>query len=221
LTIHIQVDKLVDRLGDYEEKKQATDLHLAFRSVALDIITSFCFAKTFNALDAPDFSHHVPVTMDLTLRMAWIMKHFPFLRTLVDNTPEWIGTRLMPSTKGYFDQANQLQGQIDEIMKNPSILKDSPHETMYHHIIENAEKNKTGLPQLNKRWLLHEGLNLRFAGSETLGNTCSTAAYYILNDHHVKRTLMKELEDAWPDINAPCGLEKLEKLAYLVSDFAF
>jgi len=159
--------------------------------------------------------------MDLTLHMAWVMKHFPFLRTLVDGTPEWIGTRLMPSTKGYFDQANQLQGQIDEIMKNPSILKDSPHETMYHHIIENAVKNRAGLPQMDKQWLLHEGLNLRFAGSETLGNTCLTAAYYILNDEHVKRTLMKELEEAWPDLNAPCGLEKLEKLPYLVSDFAF
>lgn len=157
--------------------------------------------------------------MDLTLHVSWVMKHFPFLRRLVDSTPEWIGTMLMPGTKGYFDQANQLGAQIDEIMQDPSILQNSPHETMYHHMIANSEKNKAGLPQLNREWLLHEGLNLRFAGSETLGNSTTTGAFHILRDEHIKHTLMEELEEAWPDVNAPFGLEQLEKLPYLVSFF--
>lgn len=127
---------------------------------------------------------------------------------------------LMPGTKGYFDQANQLWAQIDEIMKDPSILQNSPHETMYHHMIANSEKNKAGLPQLNKEWLLHEGLNLRFAGSETVGNTTTIGTFHILRDQRIKQTLMKELEDAWPDANSPFGFEQLEKLPYLVSLFS-
>jgi len=64
--------------------------------------------------------------MDLTLHVSWVVKHFPFLRSLVDSTPERIGTMLMPGTKGCFYQANQLGAQIDEIMQDPSILQNSP-----------------------------------------------------------------------------------------------
>ncbi|KAJ3492973.1 hypothetical protein NLJ89_g11123 [Agrocybe chaxingu] len=203
--IQKHIDKLIVRLGSYESLAKPADLHLAFRSVALDIITSYCFSKCFNALDAPNFSHHVAVTMDATLHLAWVFKHFMFLRGLVDRTPEWLGTRLMPGTKGYFDQANQLGGQIDEILNDPSILQKGDHETMYHYMITKSNV-KAGLPPVSREWLLHEGLNLRFAGSETAGNTCTIAAFYVLRDERLKSALTKELDAAWPDADAPMGV---------------
>ncbi len=138
---------------------------------------------------------------------------------LRDSSPEWVGTKLAPGTKGHFLLANQLAVQIDEIMKDPSTLESSPYETMFHHMVANSKKNKAGLPQLNKKWLLQECLNLRFAGSETIGNTTTVGTFHVLRNEHIKRTLMKELEEAWPDVNVPFSFERLEKLPYLVSLF--
>ncbi len=218
-----QVDVLISRLAAFEAKKTAADLHLAFRSVTLDIITSYCFGQSFNALQHPGFAHPVAISMDATLHLCWVFKHIPFLRILVDTCPPSIGMALMPKTKGYFDQAAQLGGQIDEILDNPMVMQQAEHDTMYHFFITKQGDSKEGLPRISedkakvKKWLLHEGLNLRFAGSETVGNACTIAAFYVLRDPTVKYKLEKELKDAWPDVDEPMGYEALERLPYLVS----
>ncbi|KAF8164895.1 cytochrome P450 [Crassisporium funariophilum] len=210
------VDKLISRITEYQTVGTPANLYLAFRAVTLDMITSYCFGHCFDALDHPGFSHPVAISMDATLHLAWVFKHFSFLRKWVDACPEWIGLALMPGTKGYYDQANQLGSDIDEIIKNPSILHNSEHETMYHYMIT-KQNEKEGLPPMSRTWLLHEGLNLRFAGSETTGNACTIAAFHVLRDQNMKATLMKELDTAWPDIEAPIGYEGLERLPYLTA----
>lgn len=161
--------------------------------------------------------------MDATLHLCWVFKHIPFLRILVDTCPPSIGMALMPKTKGYFDQAAQLGGQIDEILDNPLIMQEAEYDTMYHFFITKQGDSKEGLPKISedkakvKKWLLHEGLNLRFAGSETIGNACTAAAFFVLRDPMIKFKLEKELKDAWPDVDEPFGYEGLERLPYLVS----
>jgi len=58
-------------------------------------------------------------------------------------------------------------------------------------------------------------LNLRFAGSETVGNACTIAAFFVLRDQQVRKKLVDELVRAWPDLNETFGYEDLEKLPYL------
>lgn len=134
---------------------------------------------------------------------------------------------LMPQAKGYFDQAAQLGGQIDEILHNPMVMQEAEHDTMYHFFITKQGDSKEGLPKISedkakvKKWLLHEGLNLRFAGSETVGNACTVAAFFVLRNPMVKYRLEKELKDAWPDVDEPLGYEALERLPYLVSSHLF
>lgn len=73
------------------------------------------------------------------------------------------------------------------------------------------------LPPLSRAYLLDEGLYMRFAGSDTVGNVCTVALYYILTNPHVHQTLLGELMEIWPDKDLLVGYEKLEKLPYLVS----
>ncbi|KAH9483000.1 Cytochrome P450 monooxygenase [Psilocybe cubensis] len=229
--IQKHVDHLISQLLTYQKASKAADLHLALRSVTLDVVTSYCFGSCFNALDYAGFAHPVAISMDATLHLCWLFKHIPILRTLTDNCPQWIGLALMPATKGYYDQANQLGAQIDEILENPQTLTNSEHETMYHYFIEH-QGQKHGLPGVKREesqqmttqekaqlrlWLLHEGLNLRFAGSETVGNACTLASFYILKDQFVKKRLVDELVGAWPDVDEPMGYEELEKLPYLTA----
>jgi len=207
---------LVTRLLEYQYSKKSANLDLAFRSTSLEIITSYCFAKSSNALDSENFEHAILTAMDQTLPMIWVFKHFPLIKKLLLGVPECFASVLKPSTKGILEQRKQMGSQIDEILKDPSSLQNADHETIYHHFLTPQPDNQR-LPPVTREWLLDEGLYMRFAGSDTVGNTCTVATYHILSNKHVHRKLMSVLREAWPDRDAPASYETLEKLPYLVS----
>ena len=189
---------------------------MAFRATSLEIITSYCFAKSSNALDSEDFQNEVLIAMDNTLPMIWVLKHFPLIKTLLLWVPESIVSVLRPSTKGVLDQRKQMGAQIDEIIKDPTSLQNVDHKTIYHHFLT-PQPDKPHLPPITRQWLLDEGIYMLFFGSDTVGNTCTVAAYHILSNKHVYDTLTAALRLAWPDKDVPVRYETLEKLPYLVS----
>jgi hypothetical protein len=216
---------------------------MAFRSLSLEIITTYCFARSSQALDAPDFQHAILGAIDHTLPMIWIFKHFPLVQKVLLNVPECFASVLKPSTKGILEQRKMMGDQIDAIMKDPASLCGGGHETIYHHFLNPGDEEELNVtsqsPDLNgarekahgipgdspdksasapfsREYLLDEGLYMRFAGSDTVGNACTVALFYILTNTHVHDTLLKELMEAWPDQGLMVGYEKLEKLPYLV-----
>jgi cytochrome P450 len=156
------------------------------------------------------------MAIDHTMPMIWVFKHFPLIKGLLLAVPECLAAFLKPSTKGILVQRKQMGTQIDDIMKNPSSLEYADHETIYHHFLSPRTDN-IRLPPINRDWLLDEGLYMRFAGSDTVGNTCTVAAYHILHNERVHAKLFEALKEAWPNKDAPTSLETLEKVPYLVS----
>lgn len=71
------------------------------------------------------------------------------------------------------------------------------------------------LKLLNIRRLLDEGINLRFAGSDTVANAWLVGVRYLLAHKEVSEHLVAELDEAWPD-SGEISYENLEKLPYLV-----
>jgi len=195
-------------------------LSLAFRATGLDIITSYCFAKSNNALDANDFQNDILLGMEPTIHIFWIFKHFPLVRYLILNSPDWLALRMSPHSKGVVDQRKQLEGQIDAILANPASLEDAEHETIYHHFL-NPQTGKEHNPMPSRKALLDEAFSLRFAGSDTVGNTCTVGITHVLRNEHVHTTLISELDKFWPDRDSTMSYENLEKLPYLVSPVFF
>jgi len=64
---------------------------------------------------------------------------------------------------------------------------------------------------------LEEAQNLVFAGSDTVGGTCALGVFHAASDPLVYKTLVKELEEAWPEKDSVMGYEALEKLPYLTA----
>ncbi|PPQ79817.1 hypothetical protein CVT25_002971 [Psilocybe cyanescens] len=215
-TVQTKIDLLVSRLLEYTPRKQSANLDLAFRATSLEVITSYCFAKSSNALDSENFQNEILIAIDQTLPMIWVFKHFPLIKRILLGIPECFASVLKPSTTGILEQRRQMGSQIDEILKDPTSLHSVDHETIYHHFLTPQPDNER-LPPINRDWLLDEGLYLRFAGSDTVGNTCTVAAYYILNNKHVHRKLFKTLVEAWPDKDTPASYETLERLSYLTA----
>ncbi|TFK39689.1 cytochrome P450 [Crucibulum laeve] len=214
--VQSKVDMLVSRLLRCHPDKKSTNLDLAFRSTSLEIITSYCFAKSANAIDADNFQHDILQAMDQTLPMIWVFKHFPLIKRLLLSVPESFASVLKPSTTGILEQRKQMGAQIDEILKDPSSLENVEHETIYHHFLTPQPENQR-MPPITRDWLLDEGLYMRFAGSDTVGNTCTVAAYHILTNPDIHDRLAQELKAAWPEKDLTAGYETLEKLPYLTA----
>jgi hypothetical protein len=217
---------------------------LAFRSLSLEVITTYCFARSSHAMDAPNFQHPILSAIDNTLPMIWIFKHFPLVQKVLLSVPECFASVLKPSTTGIIEQKRLIKEQIDQILKDPSTLCRGGHETIYHYFLNPKNKEefsmrletdpkdnrlnstegfegKLDFTTLSKAYLLDEGLYMRFAGSDTVGKVCTTALYYIINNPLVNQTLLEELMEIWPDKGMVVGYDKLEKLPYLVGYFLF
>jgi hypothetical protein len=203
---------------EYQLSNKSANLDLAFRSTSLEIITSYCFATSAHTLDSNNFQNEILSAMDHTLPMVWVFKHFPLIKFLLLGVPECFASVLKPSTKGILEQRKQMGAQIDNILKDPSSLQSADHETIYHHFLTPQPENQR-MPPITREWLLDEGLYLRFAGSDTVGNICTVGTYHILHNKSVHQKLFESLKEAWPDKNAPASYETLEKLTYLVSFF--
>ncbi|KXN91119.1 Trichodiene oxygenase [Leucoagaricus sp. SymC.cos] len=242
--VQSKVDHLIAQLLNYVTTP--ANLDLAFRALSLEIITTYCFSRSSQALDAPNFEHAILAAIDHTLPMIWVFKHFPLIQKILLNVPECFASVLKPSTTGILDQRRMMREQIDEIMKDPTSLCGGGHETIYHHFLNLNDEEKihatSGTPvvkttqqsiravsdqgygsskgntgSLSREYLLDEGLYMRFAGSDTVGNTCTVALYYILTNLHVHDRLLGELMEIWPDKGLGIGYEKLEKLPYLTA----
>ncbi|KAF7353827.1 Cytochrome P450 [Mycena venus] len=211
--IQAKVDKLVDRVLSYEGGP-ACNLFMAFRSATLDIITSYCFAKSFDTLDDPGFQHAIVRAILSGVSIIWTFKYFPALYFIADRMPGWLMHRISPVSKGYTDLFAFLSQHLDRILADPSALDAADHETIYHHLL-NPKLEKHDIP--SKKSLLDESLTLLGAGSETVGNIVTTGVFRVLSDQRILGKLRTELDRAWPEISNNMSYQALEKLPYLTA----
>ncbi|KAF8888091.1 cytochrome P450 [Infundibulicybe gibba] len=215
--VQAKVDALIAHLGSFKCKNTSANLDLAFRSTSLDVVTTYCFGESPSRVDA-DPEYKLLHAMDATLPMLWVFKHLPILKHILLSVPEVFAGVLKPSTRGILIQRAQMGAQVDEILRDPC-AGDGTQGTVYHHLLaEKAGGGEIPAPAVTAReWLLDEGLYMRFAGGDTVGNVCTVGAFYVMRDPAVCAALVKELDEAWPEADAAIGYEKLEKLPYLTA----
>ncbi|KAK0436273.1 cytochrome P450 [Armillaria borealis] len=210
--IQSKVDTLISRLRkDYSSKP--VNLYAAFKSLTMDIITTFCYSHSFDALSSPDFSHPILLSLERAMPMMTTVRHFPVLQLLY-RLPESLTRYLNSDTVGFVELRNALSTQIEGILENPSSL-DGMHETIYHGLLS-PEKFKSGeIP--SKKSLSDEAQNLLFAGTDTTGNTMTIGFFHIMQNPDIYSKLMSELLEVWPSKELSVSFEVLEKLPYLTA----
>ncbi|KAF9444561.1 cytochrome P450 [Macrolepiota fuliginosa MF-IS2] len=209
--IQNSVDRLVHALSAYAGPKgRPANLHLALHSTTLEIITSYCHANPFKALDYLDFKHPALVTLLSTGSVFFLMQHFPFTAPLIFGLPQWLKSPEMIAVEQLF---KTIEVQIDSILADPTSLDNVEHETVYHHLL-NTENNRE---PPSRRSLLDEASVLIAAGSDTVANTCANGIFHVLGNPHIRTRLVKEIKDVWPDKHMRTAVQTLEKLPYLTA----
>jgi cytochrome P450 len=208
-----KIDLLITELLKY---KTPSDLSSAFRSATLDIIASYCFGRSYDAISYPQFRHPVLSGMEATIPVSPFFRHFNFMIPVFLNLPPWVHNLISPGSRGFNDLREGLLERIDELLKDTSMLEQAEHETIYHHLM--TPQPAKGQPEIPHRiTLLEESVNLLVAGSDTVGNTCAIGTFHILSNRAIYSKLVKELDEAWPDVEKPMKHETLGKLPYLTA----
>ncbi|KAG7453091.1 cytochrome P450 [Guyanagaster necrorhizus] len=209
--IQSKVDLLVTRLS--EDCTKPINLHFAFKSTTMDVITAYCYARSFDTLSHPDFTHPVLLSSERAVPMITSIRHFPTLQIL-HHLPEWLTKLLNPETLGFVELRKALLAQIEGILADPGSL-DAFHDTIYNCLLSPEKLKSQQVP--SKKSLLDEAQNLLFAGTDTTSNAMTVGFFYVLNDPAIHAKLTSEIFAAWPIKELPVSYEVLEKLPYLTA----
>ncbi|KAL0570373.1 hypothetical protein V5O48_011588 [Marasmius crinis-equi] len=211
--IQERVDALIHQLVHNHQKLPA-DMDLAFRSATLDIITLYTFGISIDAVSYHNFQHPVVLDSARHTRNKWFFKHFPRVKKLTVSLPPWFASLIGKGSSFSFVQ--EITKLVDDTLRNPDAPSLQMSHNIYYSLLNNETRPEKEEKRLNRRWLIGEGLNLRGAGSDTVGNTCTIGVRYVLGDRRVLNKLQLELDTMWPDRDDRVPLERLEKLPYLV-----
>ncbi|KAL1680764.1 cytochrome P450 [Schizophyllum commune] len=213
--IREKVDKLTEKLGQRDER-QPVNLFRAFRAVSLEVIFSYCFGEPCNALDAPDFDDPLLADLASFARMNMVFKAFPALVPLVQAILTKILKPFGRRVAGRSLLVDKLSSQIDMLLKNPALLEDAPHETIYHHLMK-TDSGEAPLQMPSRQSLLGEAINLQLAGNHTVAAACTVGCYHILHNKDIYHRLLVQLKKAIPQPSSLIELDVVEKLPYLTA----
>jgi hypothetical protein len=209
-----QIDCQVAALARDIRDGRSSDLFLGFRCFTIDAITSFCFAQSVKAINAPNFAAPLVEAMEAGLPQYMIVMHFPLLRKAVFSLPPWLAIRVVPSMARLFNFRAMLGTQVEEVLANAESLKDQPHPIIYHRFL-GPEAQRGGQPIPDATSLFNEAQVLMRAGADTVTNTLMIGFFHHLSQPALQKRLRDEVLDVWPDVDSPPPFEKLETLPLL------
>ncbi|OBT92925.1 hypothetical protein VE01_08929 [Pseudogymnoascus verrucosus] len=209
------VDRLCKILAINNAAGKSSDLFFGLRCFTMDTITYFCFAKSVDALAEPDFKAPIIEAMEASLPAFVVFKHFSLIRKAVFGMPPWLSVLTSPQTAGLIHLQQLLGAQVNEVVKNPEALKDSPHRIIYHELLSTKASKGEPLPSAGS--LYEEAQALMFGGADTTGNALMLGTFHLLGSPGYVDRLKEELYSAWPVLDEPPKLEELEKLPFLTA----
>ncbi|KAF9019745.1 cytochrome P450 [Hymenopellis radicata] len=178
-----KVNMFLEQLRNH--KGEAINLFYGFQSLAMDIVTAYCYAHSFGGLTMRGFDH-------------------PIMRSVEGARLIMTATQYLPILV-YCITYRHGSGGVDE--------RNVEHETIYHHLITPELIKKGEVP--SKKALIEEAMVLLVAGTDTTSNAMTVGLFHLLSDESAGKKLQAELQAAWPEKDAPFTFEMAEKLPYL------
>ncbi|KAL6246705.1 hypothetical protein RBB50_006012 [Rhinocladiella similis] len=192
------------------------NLYYAFRCMSIDVITYLCFGNSVDAVNAPDHVAPIILALDASLPVFPAFKHSSMYKNMIINCPPSISKVVSPQTAGLVDLQQVLKKQIDNVTSDPDNLKKLPHSTTIYHELLKPELNPGGqVPSAGS--LYEESQALMFGGADTTGTTLMHGSFYVMTKADVRKKLVAELREAWPELDQPPSLAVLERLPYLTA----
>ncbi|WAO96889.1 Hypothetical protein NCS54_01458100 [Fusarium falciforme] len=204
-----QMQVLVARLAEDGEEDRLSDLSLAFRCLAQDVMTEICLGISSKTLDAPGYKSPLILAMDENLRFFVPMKAFPTIRRFMYSLPP----SLTPGEEVLTEYETMVEKHVNTAIEEPCSFDDISPVTMLPYLVSRSDKNK-----LDTESLVGELQAFIVGGGETVASAMALGIHGILRHPDLYPRLQAELTKAWPNVSDSVpGLEALEKLPLLTA----
>ncbi|KAK0665081.1 Cytochrome P450 monooxygenase yanH [Lasiodiplodia hormozganensis] len=208
--------KLIGRMEAGIGEKKPVDLHHAFRSVSVDVITDYAFDKCYNLLDSPDLGAHFFALVRGVGPAMWVFQQFPSLQRLALKTPPWLAPWLSEPLGHVTKMQTNCVEQVEDVKARMAAGKlNNARPTIFSELL--SPENNDGWPIPTSWQLKDECYSFLAAAADTTGNAMSTACYHTLANRGIYARLKDELVTAFPDASQNLDFSTLEKLPYLTA----
>lgn len=223
-----RVGKLIERFEEFYNEKKPVNICDVFAALTSDIITCYCYGKSWDFLDSKDFRSDIHKAGEDFTRFSHINRFFPFIFSLMRVLPLKVMAVLMPGKSAIFDFqglifqhfslfTNKLETEQAEKNANIKGLEisrtgnDSIFTKLMHPSVPAQERTISRIQD--------EGFTFLVAGSETTGRVLSFAIYHLTRDTSMRDKLREELRTVMPTPTSTASWSELEKLPYLVRHY--
>lgn len=210
-----KVRTLCGRLAECMKDERVVDLHTAFMALTTDIITEYCYSKSYDFLNEDDFKQEWKDCMTDLFDNATFRRAVPWLTYTLQRIPADYVLKLMPKMGLLINWQKDIKKEVEGIVNKKETTEEK--ESIFKALRDNKE-----LPKEEKsvQRLTDEGEILIGAGSETTAKTLAITTFYILHTPNVLQTLREELKTVMPRSTDMPAWTDLEKLPYLVGQIA-
>ena len=209
--------KLVKRLRELKGTKKPANLSNAFRSLATDVVTEFCFHESSNLLDQEDFAAAFQKTVRDFPEIGLWHRHFGLILDILELMPRWLTKIINPTGIDVLDFFDNIGVQTKAIVAdyhNETKVKKYSKPNVIHQMLDAEELSSK---DKSTERLALEVRTFVGAGTETSGNALSSITFYLLENPEKAKKLKKEIQDAQKNSNVPLRYHDLQQLPYLVS----
>ncbi|KAG4434267.1 hypothetical protein IFR05_010257 [Cadophora sp. M221] len=149
-------NKLQSRLEEFKGTGQPVNLSNAFRSLATDVVTEYCFHKSYDLLDEPDFAASFQRAIRDFPEIGTWHRHFGLILDIFAAMPRWLVAFIDPAGVSVLDFFNDIVSSTNSIVgsyntSNPKLEKPNA----IHRMLESPDFISTSvagrLPRINNR----------------------------------------------------------------------
>ena len=209
--------KVCKRMQEGIEKGVPVDLHHAFRSVSIDVISDFAFNKSFDFLEKDDLGAYFFRMVRGVGPAMWTFQQFPSLQAAALKMPPWLAPYLSEPLANVMNMQQECVKQVEDVkqrMEEEKYADERP--TIFSTLLSEHDK-PDGYRIPSTMDLKDEAYSILAAAADTTGNAMTVAAFHVMRNPPICQKLSQELERAFPNPDAELPFIELERLPYLAS----
>jgi hypothetical protein len=133
--------KVCQRMQDGIEKGLPVDLHHAFRSVSVDVISEFAFNKSYNFLDEDDPGAYFFRMVRGVGPALWAFQQFPSLQAVALKMPPWLAPYLSEPLGHVISMQQECLKQVEDVKQRITADKYSEERpTIFSTLLSEDDK---------------------------------------------------------------------------------
>ncbi|KAI5785826.1 cytochrome P450 [Geopyxis carbonaria] len=207
------VDKftaLFQVLDRNEKAGRASGIHTLFMCTTMDIISAYCFGKSFDMILRPEGQGETIANVLSFSNSLWLLVHFPWIAPLALNLPRALGNLV---ARQFLENREMCKDVVREFLEAQKGFRPKGGPDTIFDVLTNATTKTAKIPGFED--LVDEAINLVTAGTDNSATVMSFAVYRFCSEPVCREKILAELDKLTPNSTGNLDMADLRALPYL------